>query len=188
MTVPGMSSNGQGHGAEVDRMAGRRRPEALLTSGRVFVTSAAVVVLTIAGVLGLAFRSWKSAYEARVVHGDARVVRPVESLADLTPPDVSASDWSAAVADTGAMLKTVVRSNLLDVPQLDTLGARIAAEVSAARARPEAARATLGAIWDDVENGSGFVREIIARRKHVRPACLPPRKEPDRVTGKVPPG
>jgi hypothetical protein len=180
MTVPAMSSNGQGHDSEVDRAARRRGPKEVLTSGRVFVTTAVVVILAIAGVLGLAFRSWKSQYEARVAHGDARMVMAVEPLAERTPPDVSTSDWRGAVADTQAMLKTVVRSNLLDVSQMNDLGARIATEVSAARARPEAARAALGAIWDDVENGSGFVREVVARRKHVRPACLPPRKQPDR--------
>ncbi len=180
MTVPAMSSNGQGqghgrgHGPRVERGA------AALASGRVFVTTAIVVILVIAGVLGLAFRSWKAQYLARVAHGDARVVKAVEPLADpaLTPPEVPANDWREALAETRSMLEAVVRSNLLDVPQLDDFGARLAAQVAAARDGSETARDTLGAIWDDVENGPGFVREVVARRKHFRPACLPPRKLP----------
>lgn len=167
-------------------MAKRRGPAAVLASGRVFVTTAIAVILLLAGVLGLAFRGWKSQYEARVAHGDAVVVKAVEPLTALAPPNVSAPDWSAAVAETRAMLKTVVRSNLLDIPQMDDFAARIARAVDAARLHPETAPEALGAIWDDVENGPGFVREIIARRKHVRPACLPTRKAPDRVTGKLP--
>jgi hypothetical protein len=191
MTVPAMSSNGQGkgQGPEVDGITGHggsRGPGAALTSGRVFVATSIVVILVLAGVLALAFRAWKSQYQARVAHGDAMVVKAIEPLAELTPPNLSASDWSKAVAQTRAMLETVVRSNLLDIPQLDAFGAGIAEKVAAARARPETAPAELGAIWDDVENGPGFVREVVSRRKHVRPTCLPPRKALDRVTGKLP--
>ena len=139
-------------------------------SGRLFVTSAVVVVLVVWGSLYLAFRLWRSHHRDRAAFGAVVLTRAIDPLATVVPPDVPPDDWRQAVAETHAMLGTVTGSNLLDRAQMATLSEWVHRRVAAAR--PETARAVLAEIWDAMEDQAGPV----VTAHHPRPRLLPARR------------
>jgi hypothetical protein len=163
------------------------------TSGRVLVTSAVLVVLVLWGSLYLAFRQWRSRYQERAAFGARYVAAAIDPLAEVVPAgeipagirvaactgastlitamlpsDVSPDTWRQAVDETHTMLVTVTAANILDLSQMRALRCQIASRV--AGARPETSRATLAALWDDLEDQAGPI--VLSR--HARPALLPP--------------
>ena len=138
-------------------------------SGRAVVACVVVGVLVLWGGLNLTFRQWRAHYRERAAYGVEHVANVVQPLARVVPVgDVSPVAWREAVAETRKMLVTLTAANLLDRPQLEALGGRVAAQV--ADARPETARSALAAIWDEAEDHAGPVVD-----RHPRPPLLPPR-------------
>ncbi len=164
-------------------------------SGRLAVVALVLAVLTLWGGLELAFRAWKGRYEARAALGARKLAPAVDPLDRLTPPDVDPATWARAVADTHAMLLALAGSGVLDETRIEALHRRIAAEVAAAR--PETARATLAALWDDLQRQAGPViapdlappppnsRHAARHPRPPRPAILGPGPRPptDRPEG-----
>lgn len=162
-------------------------------SGRVLVTAIILGVLVLWGTLYLTFRDWRARYRERAEYGVRLIVPAIDPLAEVIPAgakpgaapfvssacagtsaaaaiarpwDVTPAEWRKAVAETRMMLISLVSANVLDTPQMATLATRVSTLV--AQARPESARSTLNAIWDEAEAGAGPV--ITAR--HRRPSVL----------------
>jgi len=134
-------------------VAGPSPPGPARVSGRRVVLAMTAAVLLLWLGLDQAFRGWRARYQARAAFGAARVAPAIDPLARSNPPDVPPLEWRRAVADTHAMLLALTGSGLLDEPRMDELRRDIAARVD--RARPETARATLAALWDDLERKAG---------------------------------
>ena len=142
-------------------------------SGRRFVLAAMAACILGAGVIGALFRSWRQAFQERMILGNREVVAAVEPLAAIVPSDEPAVDaraWKATVEQTQGMLRSVVATNLLDSPALLALGADIRARV--ATARPDNVRALLSNLWDDITRKAG--PSILKR--HGKPGLLQPPK------------
>ena len=124
-------------------------------SGRRVVAAFVAAVLVMWFGVDRAFRGWAARHEARARFGAEAVAPAVDPLADLTPPGVPPGAWRAAVADTHAILVALTGAGLLDEPQMDDLRRRLDAQVREVAVRPEAARAALSRIWDDLERDAG---------------------------------
>lgn len=124
-------------------------------SGRRAVVALVATVLALWLGLDLAFRAWKARYDALAGFGASKVAPAIDPLAEMIPPDISPSDWRAAVADTHAMLLALTGAGVLDQSQMDQLRQDVADRV--ARARPETALKTLANLWDDLERKAGPV-------------------------------
>ncbi len=151
---------GDGRRWRIDGRAARPRPPAPVVeatparvSGRRVVGVMVAAVLTLWLGLDLAFRSWQARHRARAEFGATRVAPAIDPLAASPPPGVSPLEWRRAVADTRAMLLALTASGFLDEPKMEALRREIAAKVAAAR--PETARTTLAALWDDLERRAG---------------------------------
>ncbi len=144
-------------GAEVDPPS-PPEPEAPArsgASGRRLVAALVLAVLTLWGGLELAFRSWKSRYEAQAALGARKLAPAVAPLARLIPPGLDPATWARAVADTHAMLLALAGSGVLDEAQIEALARDLAAKVAAAR--PDTARPILATLWDDLQRRAGPV-------------------------------
>jgi hypothetical protein len=143
----------------------RGAEEAQSVSGRVLVAVGMVALLVVWGSLNVAFRQWKERYRARATLGATVVAGAIDPLAAVVPPDESPVAWRQAVADTHAMLETLTAANVLDLTQMNDLGARIKTRV--ASSKPENSRTVLAGLWDEIERQAG---PIIGR--HPRPRLL----------------
>ncbi len=147
-------------------------------SGRRFVLVAGAVLLVIWGVLYAVFHEWKARYRRRAAYGTTHVVPVIDQLATIVPPDVKPDDWADAVQQTHAMLATVVGSNLLDMEEMDSLRIELERCVERSRAHPEAARAELANIWNELADRAEFLFQDSRSprgERHPRPKILPPR-------------
>jgi hypothetical protein len=148
-----------------DREA-RRRVRAEGHSGRRAVIAGGLGFLVLGGGLALWFRDWRLRYRARAAFGAREVATAIDPLAQVVPPEVPAAAWRRTVADAHAMLVTLTASNMLDLNQMRSLRAELAAQV--AHARPETARADLAALWDSLVRRAG--PNLVKR--HPRPELL----------------
>ena len=130
-------------------------PPPAARSGRRVVAAFVATVLLLWFGLDRAFRHWTARHEARARFGVEAVAPAVDPLAALTPPDVPSGAWHAAVADTHAILVALTAGGILDERQMDALRRRLDGQVREAAGRPEAARAALARIWDDLERDAG---------------------------------
>lgn len=146
-------------------ISSRPAEEAQSVSGRVLVTVGMVALLVVWGSLNVTFRQWKERYRARATFGATVVAGAIDPLAAVVPPDESPDAWCQAVTDTHAMVVALTAANVLDVSQMNDLGARIRDRV--AFAKPETSRTVLAGLWDELERQAG---PIIGR--HPRPRLL----------------
>lgn len=145
-------------------------------SGRRFVITAVLTVLTAWGVLYLVFHKWRTGVLARAAFGAREVAPTVDPLAQLVPEGVSPADWRNAVAQTHSLLVTLTAANLLDKPQMERLRAELTARVAAAR--PETSRTVLRSIWDDLCARAGPVLIRRPRPKVLDEQPTPPLAKP----------
>lgn len=162
------SGNGHanGHGDGLPRTSPRwgpddlaRRPvldEASSVSGRRFVIVGLLATLAIWGAVYLAFLYWRARYRTLAEFGASQVAPLVDRLADRVPSGVDPDAWKQAVADTHGMLLALTGAGVLDRPQMEGLRGDVSARVARATT-PEAARAELTALWDDIEAKAGPV-------------------------------
>jgi hypothetical protein len=151
-------------------------PEPPTHSGRRFVIVAGLVLVLVWGALQVVFRIWRSGYRRRAAFGATQVAPAIDPLADIVPPGVDAVAWRRAVAETHAALVTLTAANLLDLSQMQSLRADLAARVARARTRPETARDELAGLWNQLADQAGPI--LVPR--HPRPKLLPPQPVADR--------
>lgn len=164
----GIGGNGHanGHGDGHPRTTPRWGPDALArraaleaeasVSGRRFVIVGILATLLIWGAVYLAFLYWRARYRALAEFGATQVAPLVDPLAERVPPGVDPAAWRRAVADTHGMLLALTGAGVLDRMHAETLRREVAARVGRATT-PEAARAELIGLWDQVERDAGPV-------------------------------
>jgi hypothetical protein len=155
-------------------------------SGQRFVVVAVIVVLLTWGGLYFAFQRWRANYRERVAYGASHVVSAIDSLKEVTPPDVDPGLWRDSVDKTHAMLMTVVASNLLDQDDMDKLRQELDQFVARGRVHPETAKNELAAIWNEMSDRAEFLFQDSrdpTKNRHPRPKSLPPR--PPKATAKA---
>jgi hypothetical protein len=117
------------------------------------VITSVLVMLVLTSGLALAFRGWRNRYRAHAAFGASQVATVIDTLANVTPPDIPPDAWRRAVAEAHAMLVALTASNMLDLSDMHALRADL--RVRVARTRPETARIELAAIWDEVAHRAG---------------------------------
>jgi hypothetical protein len=157
-------------------------------SGRRLVLTAGAVMLVLWASLYLVFRDWRARYRARASYGAVQVAPVIDQLAEIIPPGVNPSTWREAVRQTHVMLVTVTSSNLLDLPQMQSLRAELQQTVARAQARPETACEELAAVWNTMADRAEFIfrdgRSANGER-HPRPKILPPRPAKEKAQNKA---
>jgi hypothetical protein len=144
---------------------------------------AGAIILVLWGTLYLVFRDWRARYRIRANFGAAEVAPAIDPLAEIVPPGIDPRSWKDAVAATHSMLVSVTGSNLLDLPQMESLRDELHEVVARSRAHPEYAPRELAWVWDAMSDRADFVLEegSSGRHKgHSRPEILPPRPVPAR--------
>ena len=136
-------------------------------SGKKFVLALAVAVLSIWGLLYLAFLSWKSGYVERAARG-RETASLVRALTASRPPDISVWQWEDTVDHAEAMLIAVTGSNLLSDSQMEELSVRVGSLVRSAEERPERSVSLLREFWDEVARRAGPIAEIYGRPQALR--------------------
>lgn len=142
-------------------------PQPVTGSGRKFVIGLAIVILMIWGALYLGFRAWKTGYEGRAAAGRVSAAR-IRPLVKSRPPGVEIWEWEDTVDHAEAMLIALTGSNLLSVPQIQELSARIDTLTAEAAREPSRSVEFLRAFWDEVSKRAGPVSEIYGRPELVR--------------------